>query len=114
MLDRHIVPILKAPLRRLAVQLHNAGVAADVVTVIGFVLGLAAVAALVFGFFTVALMLLLLNRLADGLDGEMARHTRATDAGAFLDIVLDFIFYAIFPIGFALYVQRFLLFEWLG
>jgi len=83
MLDRHIVPILKAPLRRLAVQLHNAGVKADVVTVIGFVLGLAAVAALVFGFFIVALMLLLLNRLADGLDGEMA--------------------YAIFPIGFALY-----------
>jgi len=45
----------------------------------------------------------LLNRLADGIDGELARLNDSTDAGAFLDIVLDFIFYALFPIGFALY-----------
>jgi phosphatidylglycerophosphate synthase len=50
-----------------------------------------------------ALIALLLNRLADGLDGELARLGNPTDAGGFLDITLDFIFYAMFPLGFALY-----------
>jgi len=103
MLDRHVVPILKAPLRRIAVQLHKFDVTADAVTMVGFVVGMLAVAALAWGFFTIALLLLLLSRIADGVDGEMARLTEATDAGAFLDIVLDFVFYAMFPLGFALY-----------
>ncbi|EKD60003.1 MAG: hypothetical protein ACD_54C01002G0001 [uncultured bacterium] len=46
--------------------------------------------------------MLLLNRLADGLDGALARLQGATDRGAFLDIALDFLFYALFPLGFAL------------
>ena len=40
--------------------------------------------------------------VADGLDGEVARRTGPTDRGAFLDIALDFVFYALFPLGFAL------------
>ncbi len=42
------------------------------------------------------------NRIADGLDGAIARHSRVSDAGAFLDIALDFIFYAAVPFAFAL------------
>jgi len=42
-----------------------------------------------------------MGRLADGLDGELARLRGPSDAGAFLDITLDFIFYALFPLGFA-------------
>lgn len=48
------------------------------------------------------LILLLLNRLADGIDGELARLEEPTAAGGYLDITLDFIFYALFPLGFAL------------
>ena len=42
------------------------------------------------------------NRLVDGLDGSVARATRPTDKGAFLDITLDFVFYTIVPLAFAL------------
>ena len=46
--------------------------------------------------------LILLNRLSDGLDGAVARLGQPTDRGAFLDIALDFVFYALVPLGFAL------------
>jgi phosphatidylglycerophosphate synthase len=60
-----------------------------------------AVPALAAGWSWVALALILANRLADGLDGEVARLSRPTDRGAFLDIALDFLFYALVPLGFA-------------
>ena len=44
---------------------------------------------------------LLLNRALDGLDGALARLSRVTDRGAFLDIGLDFVFYAAIPLAFA-------------
>jgi len=102
MLDRHLVPHLKAPLGRIARTLHERGVSADQVSVAGFAIGLGAVAAAALGAPLVALAFLLLNRLADGIDGELARIVGSSDAGAFLDIVLDFVFYALFPLGFAL------------
>jgi phosphatidylglycerophosphate synthase len=49
-----------------------------------------------------ALLSIALNRLADGLDGAMARLTQPTDLGAFLDISLDFLFYASIPLAFVL------------
>ena len=48
------------------------------------------------------LVALLGNRVLDGLNGELARLSDSSDAEGFLDITLDFIFYALFPIGFAL------------
>ncbi len=103
MLDRYVVPKLKAPLQRVAVRVQEWGMNADQVTVVGFLIGVLALAGVATGHFLIALFLLFLNRLADGIDGEMARQSGSTDAGAYLDIVLDFIFYAIFPLGFALY-----------
>ncbi|MFO0107080.1 MAG: CDP-alcohol phosphatidyltransferase family protein [Burkholderiales bacterium] len=47
------------------------------------------------------LALLLASRLLDGLDGSVARLTQPTDAGGFLDIALDFVFYAAIPLAFA-------------
>ncbi len=102
MLDKHVVPLIKPPLKRIATKLHSRGWTADRVSVIGFVLGLLCVLALALGSALTALFFLLLNRLADGIDGEIARLQTPTDAGAFLDISLDFIFYAVFPLGFAL------------
>ncbi|MGG5839010.1 CDP-alcohol phosphatidyltransferase family protein, partial [Huaxiibacter chinensis] len=54
------------------------------------------------GHYTAALVAILLNRLLDGLDGALARRRGLTDAGGFLDIALDFLFYALVPFGFAL------------
>ncbi len=102
MLDRHIVPRIKAPLALLARMLDARGVRADQVTWAGFGLGLLGVLALAFQAYALALLGLALNRLADGIDGELARLQGPTDAGAFLDIALDFAFYALFPLGFAL------------
>ena len=102
MLDKHVVPIIKPALKSIAKTLGNAGLRADHTTAIGFVLGLLAVLFAALGMTVTALVMLLLNRLADGLDGELARLQQPTDAGGFLDITLDFIFYAIFPVGFAI------------
>lgn len=103
MLDRYVVPRIKAPLKKIALLCDQRGIGADKMTTIGFGIGVLSVIALAAGQFLIALLLLFLNRLADGIDGELARKNGSTDAGAFLDIVLDFIFYAIFPLGFALY-----------
>ena len=64
-------------------------------------LGLAAALAVSAGRFYLALALLIASRIADGLDGAIARATRPTDRGAFLDIALDFLVYAAVPLGFA-------------
>ncbi len=52
--------------------------------------------------YVLGLALLLASRLADGLDGAVARLTQPTDRGAFLDITLDFLFYASIPLAFAI------------
>ena len=101
MLDKYIVPKLKPVLRAVAVPLHARGVSADSVTISGFFLGIASIPAHALDYPILALVLLLLNRLFDGIDGELARLGTPTDAGGFLDITLDFIFYAAFPLGFA-------------
>ena len=50
-----------------------------------------------------AIFVLLVNRLCDGLDGAVARQLKPTSKGAYIDIVLDFIFYAAIVFAFALY-----------
>jgi phosphatidylglycerophosphate synthase len=102
MLDAWMRQRIDPPMDRLGRAVAGLGVAADAVTLAGFALGLAAVPALAAGWTWAALVLLLANRLADGLDGAVARHDRLTDLGGYLDIVCDFLVYAGFPLGFAL------------
>lgn len=102
MIDARLAPLQKVVLGLPARWLAARGVLADHVSLAGFGLGVLAVPALAFGAFGLALALLAANRIADGLDGAIARATAPTDRGAFLDIGLDFVFYAIFPLGFAL------------
>lgn len=106
MFDATLLPPLRALLDAPARALVARGVAADQVTLAGFCIGLLALPALWLGCYAVALVLILVNRLADGLDGIMARQVGATDRGAFLDIALDFFFYATVPLGFALAVPE--------
>jgi len=77
------------------------GIGADAVTLAGFAIGLAGAGAIGARWYGAGLTLLLASRLADGLDGAIARLSQATDRGAFLDITLDFLFYASIPLAFA-------------
>jgi phosphatidylglycerophosphate synthase len=101
MLDRAAIALLKPGIDRLARMLVAVGIGADTVTLAGFAVGLAGALAIAFGAPLAGLVLILLSRLADGLDGAVARLTRPTDRGAFLDIALDFLFYASIPLAFA-------------
>lgn len=102
MIDAALLPLQRRLMQPPAEWLAARGVRADQITLAGFAMGLLGVAAAAAGAYALALVLLLANRLADGLDGAVARATRPTDRGAFLDIALDFLFYALFPLGFAL------------
>ena len=101
MFDARLQPLLRRGLDPVARRLAAQGASADAVTLGGFGLGVGAAAALSFGATATALALILINRLADGLDGALARATAPTARGAFLDIALDFVFYALVPLGFA-------------
>ncbi len=101
MLDRHAQALLRPVLNTTARLLVRAGVGADTLTVFGFILGLAAAVAIASQVWMAGLALLLASRLFDGLDGTVARLTQPTDAGGFLDIALDFLFYATIPLAFA-------------
>jgi phosphatidylglycerophosphate synthase len=102
MLDAAMRRLIDPPLDRAGALLARCGVSADAVTLLGLVPGGAALWALADGRYGLALAFILLNRLADGFDGAVARHTRLTDFGGYLDIVGDFLFYAAMPLGFAL------------
>ncbi len=103
MLDAPLRPVIDPPLDRLGKALAARGVSADAVTLGGLAAGLAAAAAIAFGQFGLALALVLVSRLADGLDGAVARASRRTDFGGFLDITADFVFYAAVPLAFVLH-----------
>jgi phosphatidylglycerophosphate synthase len=92
-LDPLFIRLLKEPLARGADRLAARGATANQVTWVGFALGLLGAGAVAGGLYWLAVPLLALNRLADGLDGALARLSSPTDFGAYLDIVLDFMIY---------------------
>ncbi|HBV75864.1 MULTISPECIES: CDP-alcohol phosphatidyltransferase family protein [Vibrio] len=102
MLDRYMIPIIKTPLNFTAKICINNDISADKVTWCSFLLGLCALPSLWLEQYTLALTFIILNRIGDGLDGAIARLTSPSDAGGFLDITLDFLFYALIPFGFIL------------
>ena len=101
MLDRAAQKILQPVLQANSRVLLRLGMGADVITALGFALGMAAAVAIAHQAWAWGLGLLLASRWLDGLDGALARLTRPTDAGGFLDIALDFLFYAAIPLAFA-------------
>ena len=102
MFDTFFIKNLKRPLHSSALAIDKCGVKANWITVLGFVVGMIAVPALYFEQTGLALLLIIMNRLMDGLDGAVARVQGPTDLGGYLDITLDFIFYSAIVFGFAL------------
>jgi phosphatidylglycerophosphate synthase len=120
-LDARLRRLIDPPLDRLSAPLAAHGLSANAITVAGFAIGLAAVAAIAWRAYLPGLALLLLNRLCDGLDGAVARRRGLTDLGGFLDIVLDFLIYSAVPFAFALadpaanaLAAAFLIFSFIG
>lgn len=101
MLDKFIAPVIKPLLMPIVMRVHKRGISANQVTLAGFLIGLLAVPLLAFECWYSALLAIALNRILDGLDGALARHAnQSSSAGGFLDITLDFLFYAAIPLGF--------------
>ena len=106
MIDKHVLENTRRFQEILAKRLIRIGLSADQVTIGGFIIGMSVIPLLAMQLYIPALIAIILNRLSDGLDGTIARMTTSTDRGAYLDIVLDFIFYSAVPIGFALAEPR--------
>ncbi len=102
MLDPLLRRLVDPPLNRAGAWLADHGLTANQATLAGLVVGLLAVPLLAYGNYIAALVVILLNRLLDGLDGAIARRGRPTAFGGYLDIVCDMTFYAAVPLGFAL------------
>lgn len=105
MLDVAARRVLAAPLDRTAAALDRPRITPDRLTLANLALGLASAVAAGLQAWLPALALWLLCRLADGLDGPLARR-RATpgDAGSggFLDITADFVVYGSTVVGVAI------------
>ncbi|WP_424941153.1 CDP-alcohol phosphatidyltransferase family protein [Aliiroseovarius sp. S253] len=103
MLDAYARKLIDPPLDRAGGLLARVGISANAVTLVGLGLGLLAAVSIVFGQFVLALWLVLASRLADGLDGAVARASTRSDFGGYLDITADFAFYGAIPLAFILY-----------
>jgi len=101
MLDSRLRSWIDPPLNRAGRELAGLGITPNAVTAAGFLVGVAGAVAIALQAYTLGLWLILGNRLADGLDGAVARHTEPTDLGGYLDIVLDFLFYSGIVFAFA-------------
>lgn len=101
MFDAKLRPLIDPPLNAMGRRLARWGIGADQVTIIGMLAGLAAAVAIAQQLHGLGLGLILVSRLLDGLDGAVARASRMTDFGGYLDIVADFVFYVAVPLGFA-------------
>ena len=101
MLDSPMRRLIDPPLNAAGRALARAGIGANAVTLLGLALALGTAVAIATGQLKWALVLLAANRIVDGLDGAVARATRLTDTGGYLDSVCDYVFYAAVPLAFA-------------
>lgn len=111
MLDSKLRPFCDRALNKAAKFLATRKIAANHITYTGFAAACLCFIALWTTNYLAALILILINRLCDGLDGAVATQPVTaedgsitdgrSDLGGFLDIVSDFIFYSGFVFFFA-------------
>jgi phosphatidylglycerophosphate synthase len=93
---RHPKRVILSPLARAL------PISPNTLTLIGLLFGLAAAFFSCVGQFRIALALWCINRVVDGLDGEVARASNTqSDLGGYLDILADLLVYALIPVGMA-------------
>lgn len=89
--DRLLTPVAA----RLGRRVHP-----NVLSAVAFAFGVAVAALAARGAYRLALACWAANRLLDGLDGTVARVSGLqSDFGGYLDIMLDFVVYAVVPLG---------------
>ena len=120
MFDAQLRPLIDRLLNPIGRGLVALGMTANQVTMIGAAFGLIAAGCVAAGLFYLALWFVIANRVIDGLDGAVARASRSSDFGGYLDIVSDFIFYSAIPLAFAVarpetaLAAAFLIFSFIG
>lgn len=120
MLDSVMRPLIEPSLNKAADQIAKYNIHPNIISLTGLVIGLVGCFAIAIQAYMPALLLLIANRVLDGLDGAVARQRGETDFGGFLDIICDLIFYSAFVFFFALghphhiLAATFLLFSYVG
>lgn len=120
MLDSFIRPYINPPLRQIGERAFESGLTANMVTVVGFIIGMIGCVAIGLQAYSVGLVLLLINRFLDGLDGAISHHGTRTDFGAYIDTIMDYTVYGAFALFFAMgspihaLATSFLLFSLIG
>ncbi len=102
MLDQRAIALIQPLVNAAGKRLAGLGIGANQITVAGFLIGLFAAYLIATTACQAAIVAILASRTCDALDGAVARATQTTDAGGFLDITLDFLFYASIPLAFAI------------
>jgi phosphatidylglycerophosphate synthase len=99
MIDRYLRPV-KDKLLLPGAKIIDKYFSPNQISIIAFVFGLLSCLMIILNHLQIALVFWLLNRITDGLDGTVSRISdRQTDWGGYLDIMLDFIIYALIPIS---------------
>jgi phosphatidylglycerophosphate synthase len=102
MLDEELRRGAKPFYRPFAGTLARRGVTGDALTAASLAVGVLCLVAIAFGLNVLGLVLWLLNRLLDGLDGEVARlRGETSELGTFADIAADFLMYGGFLVALA-------------
>lgn len=102
MLDSALRARYARPMDATASRLAGAGVTPGALTALGLVVGIGACVAAALSQWPLALVLFLINRGLDGLDGAVARAGGGgSDLGGLLDFMADFVVYGGFVVGVA-------------
>lgn len=102
MFDGALRPKIDPVLNRLARVVAGFGVHANAVTIAGLLTGVVAAGCIAYQCYIAGLLLALISRICDGLDGAVARINGKSDFGGYIDIVFDFAFYGLIPLAFVI------------
>jgi len=102
MLDKYFSNYLYPVFIILAKLFIKFGFKANHITILGLIFSFLSFLLVINHQYIFGLLIFLISRLMDGIDGIIANNTSKTDFGGFLDIVCDLISYSIIPLAFIL------------
>ncbi len=101
MFDVYLNKLCRKPLQNIARFVSNKGLSANAVTVSNIPVNISIFFCIWAKWYGLAIVLILLSRFLDGLDGAIARERHSSHpASGYLDIMVDYIFYISIPLGF--------------